>query len=226
MLLVAACGSSTQSYQQTHSAQQIVGDASQSTGSVSSFHIVMDVTTQEGTANAEFDVDGSNLNGKVVYPGTSVRIMHVNGKTFVYGEDLAASLESSNPQAAGAVRAKAADKWVLMPEEFFTSTGLKETMDMQKLTTCLKTAGGLSKKGTSNISGRQVVEVDNQQSSKMFVQTTAPHYFLRITLAGSDNCATGSGVSEETMNFTKLGQAPHITEPAGYVDLQSLGSGS
>lgn len=224
-LLIGACGASSQSYEQSHSAKQIVGDASQSTGSVPSFHVSLDVTTQQGLANADFDVEGSNLSGKVAYQSTTVRIMHVNGKTFVYGADLAALMAASNAQGADVVKAKASDKWVLMPEEFFASTGLKDATDLQKVSNCLKAAAGLSKKGTSNISGRQVVEIDDQLLSRMFVQTAAPHYFLRISLAGGDNCVTGPGVSQETMNLSQLGQAPHITEPAGYVDLQTLASG-
>ena len=57
--LIVACGSSAAAaYEQTHSAKQIVSDAGKSTGSATSFHLAVAVTTQEGQANADFDVAG------------------------------------------------------------------------------------------------------------------------------------------------------------------------
>ncbi len=102
MALCVACGSSAAAaYEQTHSAKQIVSDASKSTGSATSFHLAVAVTTQNGQANADFDVAGTNVNGKVTYQGTLVRIMHVDGRTFVYGADLAQFLATSSSQTCG-----------------------------------------------------------------------------------------------------------------------------
>lgn len=221
-----ACGSaSTASYEQSHSAKQVVTDASKSTGSATSFHLAADVTTQQGPAHAEFDVEGLNVSGKVSYQSTNVRIMHVDGKTFVYGADLADSLASTNAQAAATVKAKAADKWVLMPEEFWTSTGITELTDIKKTTDCLQSASGLTKKGTSTVSGKRVVEVDDELTSQMYVDTASPHYFVRVALAGKDTCVTGPAVTQETIDLTKVGAKLNIAVPAGYVDVQSLQNG-
>jgi hypothetical protein len=226
MVAVAACGvGPAASYDQSHTAQQIVSDASASTGKVTSFHVTMDVTTKDGPANADLDVEGPNIGGKVAAQGAAVRIIHVNDKTFVYGSDLAASLAATNPQAAATVTAKAADKWVLMPPEFWSSSSLGDIINLPQLATCLKTEAGLTKKGTSTMSGQQVVEVDNQLAGRMFVQTAAPHYYVRVALQGVDTCISDTSVTQETMNFTKLGQKLNVTAPSDYVDLSTLANG-
>ena len=220
-----ACGpNAAASYEDGHSAKQIVSDASSSTGSATSYHITINGTTQDGPASIDFDVSGTNVQGTVTGQGMSLRIVHVNGQSFVNGADLAALLEKTDPQAASIVKAKASDKWVLMPSTFWSSTTMTNTIDMQKMSTCLKGATGLKKKGTSTISAQKVVEVDDQQNAKMFVQTSAPHYFMRVSLTGGDPCVTDSSVSDEMIDLTKVGQKLDISVPQGFVDLQTLAS--
>jgi hypothetical protein len=226
MALTAGCGlGASPDYSQTHSAQQIVLDASKSTGSATSFHITIDATTKDGKGNADVDVEGSNVSGKIVGQGIGVRIIHVDGQTFVYGSDLAAILEVSNAQAAATVKAKASDKWVLMPADFWSSTGIDEITQMQKIADCIKTEQGLTKKGTSIISGQQVVEVDDQLASSIYVATAAPHYLVRLALTGVDTCVTDASVAQETIDLSKVGQKLNIAVPTGYVDLKTLAGG-
>jgi hypothetical protein len=223
LALTTACGlGASADYSQTHTAQQIVSDASKSTGAATSFHVTIDATTKDGQATADIDVEGSNVSGKIVGQGMGVRIIHVDSQTFVYGADLAAILESSNPQAAAIVKAKASDKWVLMPADFWSSTGIDAITKLGKIADCLKTEQGLTKKGTSTISGQQVVEVDDQLASSLFVSTAAPHYFLRLALTGVDTCITDSSVTKETIDLSKVGQKLNIAVPTGYVDLKTL----
>ena len=223
LMLAAACGSpAAASYEQTHSAQQIVTDASKSTGSANSFHINVDADTSQGRATADLDVEGSNLKGTVTGQGLQVRITHVDGKTYVFGADLMAVLLKTDPQAAAVVQAKAINKWVLMPAEFWDSTGLSAITDVHKLTDCLQASSGLNKKGTSNVLAMRVVEVDNQAASKLFVATSGPHYFARMALQSGDKCIPDSNASSETIDLTKVGTKLGITAPADSVDLQTL----
>jgi hypothetical protein len=223
MALTTACGlGASADYLQTHTAQQIVLDATKSTGSANSYHITIDATTKDGQANADVDVDGSSVSGKIVGAGASVRIIHVRGQTFVYGSDLEAIFETSDPQAAAIVKAKASDKWVLMPEDFWNTTGIDAITHLGKIADCFKTEQGLTKKGTSTISGQQVVEVDDQLASSFFVATAAPHYFVRVALTGVDTCITDPSVTKETIDLSKVGQKLSITVPTGYVDLKTL----
>jgi len=226
MALTAACGlGAPASYPQTHSAQQIVSDASKSTGTATSFHILIDATTKDGQANADVDVEGSSVSGKIVGAGVSVRIIHVDSQTFVYGSDLATVLEASDPQAAAIVKGKASDKWVLMPAAFWSSTGIDAVTHIREVTDCLKTEQGLTKKGTKTISGQQVVEVDDQLASSLYVATAAPHYFVRLAMTSVDTCLTDSSITNETIDLSKVGQKLHITAPSGYVDLTALAGG-
>jgi len=226
MALTAACGPfGSADYSQTHSAKQIVSDASKSTGAATSFHILIDATTKDGQANADVDVHGADVSGKIVGAGVTIRIIHVGGQTFVYGSDLAAILEVSDKQAAAIVKEKASDKWVLMPSEFWTSTGIDAITHLGKITDCFKTEQGLNKKGTSTISGHQVVEVDDQLASSFFVATAAPHYFVRLKLTGVDTCITDASITDETIDLSKVGEKLNIAAPTGYVDLKTLAGG-
>jgi len=226
MMLTAACGlGASADYSQTRSAQQVVSDASKSTGAATSFHITIDATTKDGQANADVDVDGSSVSGKIVGAGATVRVVHVGSQTFVYGSDLAAILRASDPQAAGIVKVKASDKWVLMPADFWNSTGIDAITHLGKITDCFKTEPGLTKKGTSTISGHQVVEVKDQLASSFFVATAAPHYFVRLALTGVDTCITDPTLTQETIDLSKVGQKLNIAVPSGYVDLKTLAGG-
>ena len=221
--LTTACGlGASADYSQTHSAQQIVSDASKSTGAATSFHITIDATTKDGQANADVDVHGSSVSGKIVGAGASVRVIHVDSQTFVYGSDLAAILHGSDPQAAAIVKAKASDKWVLMPADFWNTTAIDAITHLGKITDCFKTEQGLTKKGTSTISGHEVVEVDDQLSSSFFVAMAAPHYFVRLALTGVDTCITDPSITQETIDLSKIGQKLDIAVPTGYVDLKTL----
>jgi len=225
VMAIAACGSAAASYQDSHSAQQIMSDASKSTGSASSFHMTIDETTQDGPQHADLDVNGSNVSGKLIASGMTVRLTHVSGQTFIFGADLAAMLTAiKQPQAAAVVKARASDKWVLMPADFWSSS-FSDLVDIQKLTTCLKNADGLKKKGTSTISGQQVIEVDDQLASQIFVQTAAPHYLARVVFEGVDTCVTDTTASSETIDLTNVGKSVTITAPTGYVDLATLAAG-
>jgi len=226
MVLAAACGiGGSASYEQSHTAQQIVADASRSTGSATSFHMAVEVTTAEGPAGADFDVEGANVKGKLHSQGVTVRIVHVDPQTFVYGADLAELLAPTSPQASAIVKAKAADRWVLMPSSFWSSTNIPDIIDLKTISNCLKTAAGLSKKGTSTVSGQQVVEIDDQLLGKMYVQAAAPHYFLRVDLQGVDTCVTDQSVTHERFDLTNVGKKVGITAPSDYVDLRTLAGG-
>jgi hypothetical protein len=128
------------------------------------------------------------------------------------------------PQAAAVVKARASDKWVLMPADFWSST-FSDLVDVQKMATCLKDASGLKKKGTSTISGHQVVEVDDQLASQIFIQTAAPHYIARVVFEGVDTCVTDTTASSQTIDLTNVGQSVNIAPPSGYVDLATLAAG-
>ena len=222
--LATACGStsSTPSYADTHTAQQIIGDASASTGAATTFHLSIDATTPQGEATADFDIQGTNVSGKLTAQGLTIRITHVGSETFVYGADLAAILQSSNAQAAAKIKAKASDKWILMPADFWPSTGIDALTAFQKMTSCFTTAAGLVKKGTIPVSGRTAILIEDTAFSRLYVDPEPPHYFMRIDVNSSEKCLTDTSVSAETTVLTKVGSDLQVSAPSGFVSLASV----
>lgn len=221
VLAGAACGSAPASYTDSHSAAQILTDASTSTAAVSSYHIKIEETTESGDAMMDVDVEGTNISGKLTAEGIAARITHVGDQTFVYGADLAAILGKTNPQAGAVVTAKAADKWVLMPSNFWDSS-FTDVLDVKKMSTCLSTVAGAVKKGTSTVSGVSAIEIDDQLLSQIDVQTASPHYYVHMVFTGVETCLTDSTARGQTIDLSSFGKKFGITAPAGYVDLTTL----
>ncbi len=211
-------------YEETRSAAQILGDANSATASSGSFHIHIDETAPTGPATADMDVESSNVDGKITSNEITARIEHVGDQTFIYGSDLAGILQTVNPEEAAVVKAMASEKWVLVPSELWSSS-FSDLVDVRKMSACLTSAPGAVKKGTSVISGQAVVEIDDQARSKIYVQTAAPHHFVRLIFSDSDSCATDSTAKGQTIDLSKFGANFGIAVPAGYVDLTALASG-
>lgn len=221
----AGCGTAGPvGYEQGHSAVEILRDADSATGSTRSFHLHIDETAPTGPATAEMDVESSNVDGKITSNEITARIAHVGDQTFIYGGDLVAILETANPQEAAAVKAIASEKWVLVPSEIWSSS-FSDLVDVQKMSACLTSAPGVVKKGTSLISGQRVVEIDDQAGSKIYVQTAAPHHFVRLVFTDSEPCATDPTAKGQTIELSKFDSKFGIAVPAGYVDLTTLAPG-
>ncbi len=224
-LAVAGCGFGPWApYDQSHSAEQIIDDASNATASVHSLHIALDETTPNGPATAQMDVESSNAGGNVASQGISARLVHVGGQTFIYGSDLAAVLAVSNPDAASAVSSTAGDKWVLVPSDIWGAS-FARLIDIGRMARCLPSEKGLVKKGTARIAGQDVVEVDDQAGSTIDVQTAPPHYVVRARFTSSDSCSTDSTAQSQTLDLSRFGARFHLAAPKGYVDMATLAGG-
>ncbi len=222
LVLVVACGSgATASYEQSHTPAQILSDADLATISSHSYHVSITETASTGPASAEMDVENGNASGKIISNGIRVRITHVNEQTFIYGSDLAQILYATNPRVADVVNAKAPDKWVLVPREIWTS-GFSKVLDLGKMSSCLKGLSGVVKKGTSTVSGQGVVELDDPARSKIYVQTAAPHHYVRVVFPTSHGCATDSTARSQMIDLSQFEASFQIAAPAGYADLTAL----
>jgi hypothetical protein len=221
--LVSACGggSAPQTYDQSHSASQIVSDADASVASAQSFHVTIDEKADSGPLTAEIDTEASDAQGTVKSDTVSVHLIHASRQTFIYGADLETLVEPTNPTLAATVARDAADKWVLVPSDIWDSS-FGKLLDIKKMTGCLKAAISVGKKGTSIVSGERVVEVDNQAGSKVYVQTAAPHHLVRAVIADGDTCATDSTAKGQTIELSRYGSNFEIGAPADYVELTKL----
>jgi hypothetical protein len=221
--LAAACAPPGASgYTQDHSARQIVTDATSSSASARSYHVTLDESTTEGTAHLDLDVEDGNAAGTITWPSMSVRIIQVGGRTFVNGSDLAALLAPIDVDGATLIKAAAGSLWVLVPPGFWNSR-LTDLIDMKNLGGCLRAARGLTKAGTSAVGGRLAVEVDDRTTSKVYVDTAAPHYLVRADIAGGDGCVTTPTASNQVFDWSQYGATFDIAAPSGFVDLKTIG---
>ena len=223
--LITACGSGgSASYEQTHSASQILADADLATRSTASYHVSISANAESGYAIAEMDIEDTNAAGTLTSNGIVLRMIHVKDQTFMFGAGLGDVIQPSNPQLAAAVRAKAAGKWVLVPSDIWTAA-FRKLLDLRTMSSCLKGAEGMAKKGTATASGQSVVRLDDKAGSQVYVQTSAPHHFVHLVLSASESCSTDSTAKGETIDLLKFGTRFQITAPSGYIDLATLAAG-
>lgn len=222
-VLVLACGpgGSTASYEQSRSVRQILSDADLATMSSHSFHLSVNETAESGPVSAEMDMENGNANGKVIANGIRVRIQHIAEQTFIFGSDLVQILQTTNARSAAAVSAKASDRWVLVPNDIWTS-GFGKAFDVSKMSSCLKGLTTAAKKGTTAISGEAAVELDGQAGTRIYVQTRAPHHFVRVVFPSPDRCATDPTAKSQTIDLSGYGTNFRIAPPSGYADLAAL----
>ena len=221
MLVAAACGlAQSPSYADSHTGAQIVSDASAAMSKAGSYHMKLKGNFTNGIASADIDVEGISYRGTIGAAGQSVRIIVVNGDTFVYGSDFAAVLDATNSQAAAVIRSKANDRWLHLPAGS-GGPALTDIIDLNSIGSCLKEAAGLIKKGATSVDGKAVVEVDDLAGSKLDIATSSPHYPIRLDFTSAEACM-GSDVQNETLDFSQFGTAYHIQAPPGFIDLTTL----
>jgi hypothetical protein len=221
--LVSACGvgSAPKTYDQSHSASEIVSDADASVAGAQSFHVTIDENAESGPLAAEVDTEASDSQGTVKTATVSVRLIHASGKTFIYGADVEKLVEPTNPKLAATIARDAADKWILVPSDIWDSS-FGKLLDIKNMTRCLKAANSVGKRGTSMVSGERVVEVDDQAGSKVYIQTAAPHHLVRAVIADGDTCTTDSTAKGQTIELSRYGSKFEIRGPADYVELAKL----
>ncbi len=223
LMVGAACASRPAAgYAQSHSAGQIVADATTSSGAARSYHLTLAEATADGPARLDLDVEDGNASGTIRWASVSLRIIYAGGVTFIYGSDLAGLLAPVDSDAATMIKAAAADRWVLVPPSFWHST-LTQLIGMNNLGGCLRTASGLAKKGVATVAGRLAVEVDDGTASKLYVDTAMPHYLVHADIAGADACVTSSTARSQVFDWSDYGARFNIATPAGYLDLRTIG---
>lgn len=224
-LLVAACGGSAAvSYDQT-SPGQILKDAANSLGSVKSEHVKFQGTTTSGQVGFEADVEGQNFNGTVAIGGNTAKILAVAGKVYIYGPDIVALLPTNDPTVADRVKALVGTNWVILPNSSTVTGDLNTFLNFRTVADCIKSLSGLKKKGTSNVEGNSVVEVDDSTGAQIFVLVSSPHYPRRMIL-GTTTCSSNFGTSGSgSIDLTQENATFNIKAPTNVVDLSTLTGG-
>lgn len=221
-VLLSSCGLSSAGYADTHSAAQIMSDASTALAKARSYHLIIHGTFAQGSASADLKVEGDNYSGALMVGSQPFRFAVFQGETYIYGGDLAASLQSSDPQAAAVIQAKAATRWVHMPPG--ADTSITSFFDVKGLGSCLQGVVGLVKKSSATINGQATIEVDDLAGSKLFIGTSAPHYPVRLAFTSAEACLNDNSQGE-TVDLSQFGAAFQIEAPPGFIDLAALAGG-
>ncbi|HKV88466.1 MAG TPA: hypothetical protein VJT78_10760 [Candidatus Dormibacteraeota bacterium] len=224
--IAVACGGLTPAapYDQTASASQIAKDSAGSLKSVKSEHIKFDGTTSNGQVGLEADVEGQNFNGTISLSGQTLKVIGADGKVYIYGPDILTLIPGTDPAAAARLKVAVGTNWVVLPNSSTVTSDLGPVLDLTTVSTCISGLAGLKKKGTSNIDGDAVVEVDDSTGGQVFVLISSPHYPRRIVLS-SNTCATASNSGAGTVEMTKENAHFGIKAPTNVVDLASLSAG-
>ena len=67
-----------------------------------------------------------------------------------------------------------------------------------------------------------VVELDDPARSKIYVQTAAPHHYVRVVFPTAHGCATDSTARSQMIDLSQFGESFQIAAPPGYADLTAL----
>ncbi len=216
-----ACGTAAAaSYDQSRTGPQIVGDASSALRSIHSAHVAIQGNYQGSASEFDGDIENQNISGTITL-GTAgkLRMMVVAGKFYLYGPDLIAFSHVTD----SSISAKVGEKWIVMPDGLIADQKSLEAFgDFSGMADCIKSGVGYTKKGTSTISGRSVVEVQDAAGSQVFVQISAPHYPIRFVVDTSE-CSAGGQSLGGTFDLTRIGDHFGIAPPANSTDLASVG---
>jgi len=220
--LMFACGTTQAAgYAESHSASEIISDGSGALKSAHSAHVAIQGTYQGSAATFEADVEDRNASGSITFGSTTLKLIIYSGKLYLYGPDLIVLARTAD----AALTAKVGDKWVLMPDGVVVDQrGLQAFGDFSGMADCIKSGTGFSKKGTATIRGVSAVEIQSAAGSQIFVQTSAPHYPIRIAYTAGDKACSDPGQPlSGTIDLTRIGAHFGITAPPNSTDFASLG---
>src|SRR5258708_10582509 len=165
-------------------------------------------------------IENQNMSGPITLgTGGEMRMMVVAGKFYLYGPDLIAFSHVTD----SSISAKVGEKWIVMPDGLIADQKSLEAFgDFSGMADCIKSGVGYTKKGTSTISGRSVVEVQDAAGSQVFVALSAPHYPTPFVACTSE-CSAGRQGPGGTVDLTRMGDHFGIAPPASSPYLASVG---
>ena len=211
---VAACGGGSSAKGGngvgSQSASQIVTTASDALRSVSSVHLVGDISEgSSGSIGLDLElVPGKGATGSMTESGSTVKLVIIGQQVYLNGGG------AFWKKAAGASAArKLAGKWIKGPSSEFG--GLADELSIGTLLTGLiKNHGGLAKGPSTTLHGDKVVAVvDHSKGGTLYVAATGKPYPLELT----DSGAKGGKVT-----FGAFNAPVALTAPAGAKTPQQL----
>jgi hypothetical protein len=220
--LMVACGTTqTAGYVESHSASQIISDASSALKSVHSAHVTIQSTYQGSAGKFDGDIEDQNFSGTMTIGSNTLKVTIYSGKIYLYGPDLIAFAHVTDSK----ITARVGDKWILMPSGLIVDPkSLQAFGDFSAMADCVKSGTGFTKAGTSTTLGVAAVEIHSAAGSQIFIQVSAPHYPVRIVYATGDKaCSDPNKPDSGTIDLTRIGAHFGITTPQNTTDFAALG---
>ncbi|MET9544686.1 hypothetical protein ABZY36_05110 [Streptomyces sp. NPDC006627] len=174
------------------SADQIAAKAVAATKKADSMRLKGDMRQDGRTVSLDLVVDQEkNCEGTVDSAGAKAELRHMNGTLYVRGDEQYWKNSLKNQPGSDKVMSKVVDKWVKMPADDASTSGMCDkqgliaSMDEDK-----STRKGMKKGDTTTVGGKEAIALKKQASGgethTMYVATEGEPYILRTTVKGGD----------------------------------------
>ncbi len=204
------------------SADQIAAKAVEATKKADSMRLKGDMRQDGRTVSLDLVVDQEkNCEGTVDNAGAKAELRHMNGTLYVRGNDQYWKNSLKNQPGSDKVKSKVVDKWVKMPADDASTSGMCDkqgliaSMDEDK-----STRKGMKKGDTTTIGGKEAITLKKKASAgethTMYVATEGKPYILRTTVQG------GNEPNETTFSDYNKPVSPKTPSKGDVVDLKQL----
>jgi hypothetical protein len=223
VLVATGCGGGGSSFADK-SVKDITKQAADDMSGLKSLRIAGDLTTggQKIHLDMQSTTDG-DCQGTVNIGDGSAEIVSSGGDYWMRPDST--FWEQQAPDQADLIEQAVGDKWVSVP----ANSGLDEVCDLDNFLDSFDKAStdnpsaSPSKGGTTSVDGKDAIQVQGKDKDgedvTAWVATDAPHYILKIEVAGNGTGDTG------TLTFSDFDEPVDIKtpDPSEVADLTSLG---
>jgi len=209
---LTGCGDDESSDFADKSAKDIVAAAQKAMSGLESVHLEGEITTDGSTITMDLSSSTTgNCEGDFSIDGGALEVLQVDGEGWFKADE--AFWQQQAPDQAAQIVAEAGDKWVIDPENQFTSF-----CDLEGLLEELSSPDEddkFEKDGTDDVDGDDAVKINGEDSTAL-IATDEPHYILKLE---------GSGDDEGAITFSAFDDEIDVEAPAAddTVDLDQLG---
>lgn len=209
LVLLAACGGGSNDFAKK-SPKDIIGAAKTDMQSLTSVHLVGDITNQSDKITFDMQVTkAGDCHGTLTVGAGKAEIVSVGGDAWMKPDD--AFWKAQAGAQADQIEQVVGEKWVVMPS---SAANLSSLCDLDNLLSKLdegssgSSASDGTVKGTSNVNGEDAVELDTTQNGntiKTWIATGDKHYVVKLEMGGT---------SPGSVDFTEFDQDFNIAAPA------------
>jgi hypothetical protein len=209
VLYLTGCGGGTQTNGlEDKSAAQVQEDAAAAIKAAEGVHVTGTGTTDGTPAQVDLRIQDGSSSGTITLEGSRFEITRIGEATYVKADE--GGLESLG--IAPEMHSLGAGRWLkLAPPEASGLEGFSVDSFAQQLT--VNESPLETEVEQTELDGRRVVVISNQDGSKLYVANTGPAYPIRGELKGAN---------DGRIDFSEYDVDFQITAPQSYVELGEL----